>query len=196
MDIFVLPGSGLMTEPRLPPAKSILRYGSAATFLIKLPLSPVRPPRGEHSDDVRLTIRVHNHQEIRLVAHPQGHEPLFIDGIGIFTGQGERVVQDRDRLGEANPVSSEVRVRFRRVPLEPHPSSVWTIVFRSQLISAEAWRTDELPITAAFPVPSPWAPRGPSPTPSASHRRARPCRGRARPGRRHPRWQRSRRRSR
>src|ERR1700730_2048039 len=103
MDILVLPGSSLTTGPRLPREKSILRYGSAATFLIELPLSLVRPPRGEHSEDVRLPIRVHNHQEIRLVAQAQGHEPLFVDGIGILTGQCKGVLQDSSRPISADP---------------------------------------------------------------------------------------------
>src|SRR5712691_5710151 len=94
MEIFVLPGSGEMTGPRFPREKSMSRYRSATTFFIELPLPPVRPPRGEHSNDVGLPIRVHNDEQVRLVAQAQGHEPLFSHGIGILTGQREGVFQD------------------------------------------------------------------------------------------------------
>src|SRR5439155_6815499 len=108
IEIFVLPGSGLTTGPRFAREKSMLRYLSATTFFIRLPLTLVRLPRGDHADDVRLHVCVYDNQQLRQIAQAQRHKPLLLDSIGILLSKGEGVFQDCDRL------------RLPRIPLEPH----------------------------------------------------------------------------
>ena len=55
---------------------------------------------------MRPRIRVDDDQQISKIAKTQRHETFFAAGVGIFTGQGEIVRENRDRLGEADPVSA------------------------------------------------------------------------------------------
>ena len=49
-------------------------------------------------------MRVHDDEQVPEVAEAQGDETPFPDGVGVLTGQGAIVFQDRDRLCEADTV--------------------------------------------------------------------------------------------
>ncbi len=51
-------------------------------------------------------VRVDHDQQIPNVTETQRNEAFLSDGVGIFTGQGEIVLEDRDRLNETDPVSA------------------------------------------------------------------------------------------
>lgn len=85
---------------------------------------PVRPPRGNHAKNVRLSIRVYDDQQVADVTQAQGHESWLVVGIGVFSSQREIVVQDRDRFDKANTMGTQIRLGLPRVPFEPHTSSV------------------------------------------------------------------------
>src|SRR5207247_1918511 len=70
-----------MTGPRLAREKSMLRYLSATAFFIELPLLLVCFPRGNYPNDVRIRVRVYDHQQLRLVAQPERDEPLLFGSV-------------------------------------------------------------------------------------------------------------------
>src|SRR5256886_8467658 len=121
-----------MTGPRLAREKSMLRYLSATAFFIELPLLLVCLPRGNYPNDVRIRVRVYDHQQLRLVAQPERDEPLLFGSVGILPGQREGVIKNRCRLREADAMGAQVRLRLPRMPLEPHEDSVWTFVLRGK----------------------------------------------------------------
>src|SRR5262245_56415111 len=124
MEILVFPGSDFTTAPRFAREKSMSRYSSAATFFIPCPLTLARLPSGYDANDVGLPIRVHHHEQVPLVAQTQGDESQLARGIRILTGQSEVVLENRDCLSETHLVGPKVRLRLRRIPLEPHCDSV------------------------------------------------------------------------
>src|SRR3989442_4381558 len=71
-----------MTGPRLAREKSMLRYLSATAFFIELPLLLVCLPRGNYPNNVRIRVRVYDHQQLRLVAQPERDEPLLFGSVG------------------------------------------------------------------------------------------------------------------
>ena len=83
-----------------------------------------RPPRGDHSNGVAPSIRVHDDQQVSHVAQPKSHEPRLVLGAGVFPGQRELIIQHCDRLSETDPVGSQIRSRLREVPLDLHLPSV------------------------------------------------------------------------
>ena len=83
----------------------------------------VRPPGRDHAKDVRLSVRVHDDQQVPDVAEAECHESMFRVGVGIFPGQCVVIIEHGDRLGEADSMFSKICPRFRPVPLEPHVPS-------------------------------------------------------------------------
>lgn len=63
-------------------------------------------------------------QQIPDVTHAQGHEARLVVSIAVVSCQREVIVQDRDRFSEGDPMGTEIRPSLRRVPFEPHASSV------------------------------------------------------------------------
>ena len=54
----------------------------------------------------RFTVHVNHHEQISKIAEAQSHKAWLFHGIGIFTGQGEFVLQYCNCLSETDPVSA------------------------------------------------------------------------------------------
>src|SRR5712692_7589159 len=146
MEIFVFPGSGLTTAPRLAREKSMSRYRSAAAFFIERLLAFVRLPGGDQTYDVAPLVCVHDDEQVPPAAETQSNKARLLGRIRILTGQCKVVLQDRYGLCETHTVSPQVRLRLRRIPFEPHKS-----VYRRLSPSASRSRTSpwcrEVPAT-------------------------------------------------
>ena len=75
-------------------------------------------------------VRVHDHQQMPDVADAERHESRLLVGVGVFPGQCLVIIEHRDRLSEADSMLPKICLRFRRIPREPHFSSVYTIVLQ------------------------------------------------------------------
>src|SRR5262249_26768116 len=91
--IFVLPRSGGSTAPRFAREKPMSRTLSAKTFLIGLPLTPVRLPLRSEADHIRIAVGVHDHKKSGVIAHSEGHEPHLIDRVRILSSESGDVLQ-------------------------------------------------------------------------------------------------------
>src|SRR5436309_2771963 len=106
IEIFVFPGSGFTTAPRLAREKSMSRYFSAPALRIGSPLALVRLPGRNQPDDVGFLLRVDDDEQVCQVAQAQRHESRLVNGSGILASKGEVVLQDRRRFREAHTVRS------------------------------------------------------------------------------------------
>jgi hypothetical protein len=65
---------------------------------------------------------------------PRGDEALLLDGVGILTGEGEVVFQNRDQLREAHAMGPEVRIRLpaaRQRSSAPIEQKAWLRIFEA-----------------------------------------------------------------
>ena len=74
------------------------------------------------------TVGVNDHQEIAQAAQAKGDEALLAVSVGIFSGQGEFIFQDRCGFRESYVVITDVRFGFLWIPVDPHVKNVRTIV--------------------------------------------------------------------
>src|SRR5688572_7777101 len=94
IEIFVFPGSGSTTAPRLAREKSMSRCLSATTLLIGFPLPSVGLPGRDQPDGVRLSVRVNDHKQVRKVTQAQRHKSRIDDCGRILTSEGTVILEN------------------------------------------------------------------------------------------------------
>src|SRR5689334_2224325 len=122
MEIFVLPGSGLITAPRRAPEKSIRRRFSAATFPISLLFALVGFPSRNDANRVRLSVCIDDYEQLGRIAETKRDEPVFVTSSCIVSRKREHIFEHRDRLSEHYAIGAQIRGGLLRVPREAHDS--------------------------------------------------------------------------
>lgn len=61
---------------------------------------------------------IHNHEQRAERAHPESDETSFPNGIRILTRQCVLIVEYRCSIGKPDTVSRQIRLGFRRIPLD------------------------------------------------------------------------------
>src|SRR6185312_8067260 len=122
--------------PRTPPEKSYsARIPSPTRRLLEIRIASPLTPRGDSSTDDADGIASigmdDDQQALEARDALEDKSVLFERGVRIEYGQRKRIGERRQGLVERAAMFCEVRVRPRRIPLEPHPQSIgrfeWTV---------------------------------------------------------------------
>jgi len=81
-------------------------------------------PSRNDPDRVRVTVRVHDYEQVSKAAKAETDESSLVDVVGIVTGQREIILQYGNRLGEAHFMNAQVGSCLRWIPFESHTAIV------------------------------------------------------------------------
>lgn len=81
--------------------------------------------------DVRLAMRVDDHEKGSGGAHAHSDEALFDDGVRVFPGERVIVIEHGRGLGKRDAVFSDVCRSLVRIPIDAYAGIVWTNVGHS-----------------------------------------------------------------